>query len=245
MASPSPYKLQITSHGRTFGPLSPAPSILINLTSLPNPHVQLRKKYLGSSARLRKEFFGDEKARQALERSVVEIEECMRQFEGPKVGNEDSELRREGDDVGDVGLEASQEGQEDLINGKGHEVEDDGEGLDEDGVEREEIVLHEDEDGEKGNEDEDWEDDSDIKVLRVGVQCEMGRHRSVAMAEELGRRLDGRKRWTVEVEHRDIGNKRGKGVGSGGKGGKGRGKEKWGEERRRRRFDGGGDGEGE
>jgi hypothetical protein len=39
----------------------------------------------------------------------------------------------------------------------------------------------------------------------------MGRHRSVAFAEELGRSIDseGREGWPVEVSHRDLGNKRG------------------------------------
>jgi len=52
-------------------------------------------------------------------------------------------------------------------------------------------------------------EDSESKILRVGVQCEMGRHRSVAMAKELGDALEGRKGWVVEVRHRDIGGKAG------------------------------------
>lgn len=53
--------------------------------------------------------------------------------------------------------------------------------------------------------------------LRVGIVCAMGRHRSVAMVEELSRMpWSG---WDVEVEHRDIAKKRGSVSGkTGGKG---------------------------
>jgi hypothetical protein len=66
-------------------------------------------------------------------------------------------------------------------------------------------------------------------AMIVGVQCEMGRHRSVAMAEELGRLLGGREGWNVEVLHRDLGS--GTKVSKKGvREGKSR-KDKWGEER--------------
>lgn len=42
--------------------------------------------------------------------------------------------------------------------------------------------------------------------LRVGVSCQMGRHKSVAMVEELAKmNWPG---WDVRVEHRDIEKKR-------------------------------------
>ena len=44
-------------------------------------------------------------------------------------------------------------------------------------------------------------------MLRVGVFCEMGRHRSVAFAEELSRRKWPRE-WEVEVVHRDVDKRR-------------------------------------
>jgi hypothetical protein len=45
--------------------------------------------------------------------------------------------------------------------------------------------------------------------LQVGIFCAMGRHRSVAMVEELSRlSWPG---WEVRVEHRDISKKRGAG----------------------------------
>jgi hypothetical protein len=45
------------------------------------------------------------------------------------------------------------------------------------------------------------------KMLRVGVFCEMGRHRSVAFVEELSRRKWPRE-WEVEVVHRDVDKRR-------------------------------------
>jgi RNase adaptor protein for sRNA GlmZ degradation len=39
-------------------------------------------------------------------------------------------------------------------------------------------------------------------VVTVGVNCELGRHRSVAFVEEMGRiKWDG---WDVAIEHRDV-----------------------------------------
>lgn len=54
-------------------------------------------------------------------------------------------------------------------------------------------------------------------VLKVGVQCAMGRHRSVAFAEEMAERIsedlkskkDGSPKWSFEVWHRDIGGRSG------------------------------------
>ena len=38
--------------------------------------------------------------------------------------------------------------------------------------------------------------------LTIAIGCTGGRHRSVAVAEELGRRLGGK--WSVTVRHRDL-----------------------------------------
>ncbi len=40
--------------------------------------------------------------------------------------------------------------------------------------------------------------------LTIGVGCTGGRHRSVAIAEALGRRLRGMKGIEVRVRHRDV-----------------------------------------
>lgn len=61
---------------------------------------------------------------------------------------------------------------------------------------------------EKEDEDEDEEEEEEAgPILRVGIFCEMGRHRSVAMVEELARL--GWPGWEVEVVHRDVDRKRG------------------------------------
>ncbi|KAI4089528.1 MAG: hypothetical protein LQ344_005354 [Seirophora lacunosa] len=43
------------------------------------------------------------------------------------------------------------------------------------------------------------------RELIVGIMCEEGRHRSVALAEELAKLITKRPRWTVNVQHRDLG----------------------------------------
>jgi hypothetical protein len=64
------------------------------------------------------------------------------------------------------------------------------------------------------------ENGSEDKIaLRVGIFCAMGRHRSVAMVEELSK--PSWPGWDVKVEHRDILKKRSGGKKSGGKGSRG------------------------
>jgi RNase adaptor protein for sRNA GlmZ degradation len=90
-------------------------------------------------------------------------------------------------------------------------------------------VAVEDEDGYGGvahrdGEDEVYDGGSDVDngideddanngpVLRVGVFCERGQHRSVAFVEELAR-LDWPKEWEIQILHRDLGKERGVGKG--------------------------------
>jgi UPF0042 nucleotide-binding protein len=40
--------------------------------------------------------------------------------------------------------------------------------------------------------------------LTVSIGCTGGRHRSVALSEELKRRLEGKQRANVRVTHRDV-----------------------------------------
>jgi hypothetical protein len=209
------YLLTITSHGRTFGPLTPVPDALINLTSLPNPPVQLRKNYVGTNARLRKEFFGYERVRAALEGSLAKVKGAMEEIERKRRSSVSGEEVDEGSK--DVVMEMS-----DLS------AKDDRVALkiagDESGS-HEWSAQSEDEDEEENEADDksdSLQDTSDGEIphehiLTVGVQCEMGRHRSVAFAEELGRSIDaeGREGWLVEVRHRDLGNKRGGRAGGG------------------------------
>ncbi|KAI4288500.1 MAG: hypothetical protein L6R35_002242, partial [Caloplaca aegaea] len=42
------------------------------------------------------------------------------------------------------------------------------------------------------------------RELVVGIMCEEGRHRSVAVAEQLAKLVTKKPRWTVEVQHRDL-----------------------------------------
>jgi RNase adaptor protein for sRNA GlmZ degradation len=77
---------------------------------------------------------------------------------------------------------------------------------------------HVDDDEHEINDEVDENHANDGPVLRVGVFCARGQHRSVAFVEELAR-LDWPRDWEVRVLHRDLGKERG-----GGKGGRGRGK---------------------
>lgn len=66
------------------------------------------------------------------------------------------------------------------------------------------------EEGYKSSEDEEDEDEHDPTeaVLRVGCNCALGHHRSVAFVEELARRKWPRN-WSVQLIHRDIDRRRG------------------------------------
>ena len=86
-------------------------------------------------------------------------------------------------------------------------------------VEKTEVVNEEGKDNDEKRDGND-ERGNERVVFRVGIFCEMGRHRSVAMVEELAR-LDW-PGWDVEVVHRDVEkNKRKMGKNEGQKHGRG------------------------
>ena len=72
---------------------------------------------------------------------------------------------------------------------------------------REEGRENGEEEGYKSLEDEDEHDPTEA-VLRVGCNCALGHHRSVAFVEELARRKWPRN-WSVQLIHRDIDRPRG------------------------------------
>ena len=43
-----------------------------------------------------------------------------------------------------------------------------------------------------------------LRLLRIGIGCTGGRHRSVAVAEALARRLEAEPGCEVQILHRDI-----------------------------------------
>jgi hypothetical protein len=74
---------------------------------------------------------------------------------------------------------------------------------DEKGVENED-AQSEDGDQEEDEDDEE-EDEEDTAEVSVGVFCQLGRHRSVAIVEALGKwRWNTRSEWDVVVGHRDL-----------------------------------------
>lgn len=75
---------------------------------------------------------------------------------------------------------------------------------DRDGCESRDVSSEEEEDDE---EEGDGGGDDDGLEVRVGIYCTIGRHRSVALVEELSRmEWPG---WRVRVMHRDVAKKRG------------------------------------
>jgi hypothetical protein len=66
----------------------------------------------------------------------------------------------------------------------------------------------EDNNDDDDDDDEDDDPEKDRPILRVGVFCERGQHRSVAFVEELATR-DWPKAWDLKIVHRDLGRKKG------------------------------------
>jgi hypothetical protein len=79
---------------------------------------------------------------------------------------------------------------EDDAGGKEGERDDDNQGADED---------------EEEEEEEEEEDEEDTAEVSVGVFCQLGRHRSVAVVEALGKwKWNTRSEWDVVIGHRDL-----------------------------------------
>ncbi|KAF2499444.1 hypothetical protein BU16DRAFT_614872 [Lophium mytilinum] len=76
--------------------------------------------------------------------------------------------------------------------------------------EEEEEEANDDDDGDSINV-ESLDEDPDGPVLRVGCNCALGHHRSVAFVEELARQ-EWPGDWRVQVVHRDVDKKRSSGV---------------------------------
>ncbi|KAG6829569.1 hypothetical protein H0H92_004118 [Tricholoma furcatifolium] len=76
-------------------------------------------------------------------------------------------------------------------------------------VDQDEEEEEEEEDSEDDDvsEEEDEEEESPDVHIRVGVCCEVGRHRSVACVEELAR-MEWPEGWKIDVVHRDLARRR-------------------------------------
>jgi hypothetical protein len=173
-------------------PLKPAPQLKFDVRSLPNPPKHIRDAHNGISKRLQEWMQTDAKFLARRDAIKEEIEEAMT----------DITAAQEKRYILKLGLRNGGTTSEDAA---GKHVE----------AEEEDAAPKGDEEGsssESMNGDTVSSRDQ-TTMLRVGVYCAMGRHRSVAMVEELARlSWPG---WRVQVEHRDISKKRGVGKKSG------------------------------
>ncbi|OAL53189.1 hypothetical protein IQ07DRAFT_677932 [Pyrenochaeta sp. DS3sAY3a] len=188
--TPKPeYCLILYSHGRS-PPLFPAPDLKYDLRSIPNPPKALREVSDGRSKRLREHLLSEPKFVDKLRDVEADIRRAMQEK------TEEWELEKfESEQIGETDDEKNDDqNQEDKKKGQPKDMD----------------QGDEDEDEESsGDEDEDDEqDDSKTEpentiLLRVGCNCALGHHRSVAFVHELSQ-LPWPKEWHVEVIHRDL-----------------------------------------
>lgn len=176
--SPQPI-LILCSHGRN-PPLHPPPNLKYDLRNIPNPPKALRDVSDGRSKRLREHLLSENKFVQRLEGVEQEIRTAM-----------ESKLAA-------YALQAEERPMpeertpEDPIKAEADGTTKSGPGIDANEVEEEEDTF-------SPTEDE--------VILRVGCNCALGHHRSVAFVEELSRR-SWPKEWQIHIEHRDLDKKR-------------------------------------
>ena len=213
---------EIFSHSHA-PPLRPAADLSFDLRRLPNPPKHIRDQYDGRSKRLREHLIHEPDFTKLLEEATQQIlqaaevlwqgyissdcnkatvtsgvqQACHGLDEQPEenVLAESSSGRTYGPTVSDSrkhDIIASLEPVVVNSQSKEHPLAESGES-----VEEEEVGLEE-------------EEPKSDPVLRISCFCERGRHRSVAFAEELGRRLDsvssatGAVQVVVKVQHRDV-----------------------------------------
>lgn len=184
--------LLLISHSHS-PPLNPSPHLKFDVRSLPNPPKNVRDAYDGTSKRLQ-EWMRSEESFLGKRDSVKEeigkrLEIAIKDWEKEKTVDQDL---LKGEPVDDANLDSQET------------------------VESNHTSSKEDVDQGSITDCSDDEEEEDKQLdFRVGIFCAMGRHRSVAMVEELARcEWPG---WRVEVIHRDIDKKRGAGKKFGGR----------------------------
>jgi len=216
--------ISITSH--TYAPpLQPTPDLKYDLRELPSPDNYTRAKYDGRSKHLR-EWLGKEneyaellgKVEQDIMAKGRELEAEVEVVSTPVVAADAKETDEKSKTEGAEKKEEASEGAEQKAAAEtSEEVKTAVEGAEEaqDPEQPEDPTAVEPSDaGDLDKADEPQVPVKPPKVLRVGVCCELGRHRSVAFIEELARR-QWPAEWAVEVVHRDVakgwGQRKGKG----------------------------------
>lgn len=167
-------------------PLNPAPRLKYDLRSTPDPPKSIRDAHTGMSKKLRDHMLHQDAFVDLLDKAEGDIKAKM-----PQAEKEYHE-----------GLTPTSPLLERRRTWSQQKYSDD---------EDEEYDTSEDEGDEEENEATDATDDESDEnrpILRVGIFCERGQHRSVAFVEELATR-DWPKAWEVKIIHRDLGKKKG------------------------------------
>jgi len=201
--------LTLISHGHA-PPLHPTPTLKFDVRSLPNPPKNIRDAYNGTSGRLQEWMNTHEKYLRWKEDIRKEILVNLKEAMDEEAAR--AELEEEEAKAADAYLKK--------VEGKG-EIPTNGASLKgiranngDDCVSRDVSSEDEEDDDEDGDGNGKGEDGG-LEVI-VGIYCTIGRHRSVALVEELSRmEWPG---WRVRVMHRDVAKKRGEGKNSKGDG---------------------------
>jgi hypothetical protein len=175
--TPPPQPILLLISHSRTNPLRTPPDLKYDVRSVSNPPKQIRDKHTGVDKRLREHMLSHGDFVSLLDRAETEIKALMTKMT-----------------VGDpaAGIPPLKEWKASRTRASR-------------GV-RQQREEEEGEEGDDGDDEEEF-DDEDRPMLRVGMLCVRGRHRSVAFAEELGLR-EWPKEWEVRVVHRDLGRSR-------------------------------------
>jgi len=185
-----PPTLVLISHGHS-PPLNPPPRLRFDVRSLPNPPKNIRDAHNGTSRRLQEWLNVDSRFIAKRDAIRSEIEAAM------------AEVLDEHEKKDVLKLEPAVEGKSNIDEGRQNETQGELDESEESGDSDEERASS------SASHEADDSPTSQKPELRVGIFCAMGRHRSVAMVEELSRL--SWLGWEVSVEHRDVYKKRGGG----------------------------------
>lgn len=173
--------LRIRSFGRRYGPLlsrDGTGKATFDVRTLPNPPKHVRTSQSGLFKPLQEWLFSEPEVVEKADEIIRRIESLLQEAE-KEDGVEDDGQPEEG---GDQNYGQKSKNEQNSIT----DVSD----------------TDEDDEDEEDEEEEDEDDESEVDI-DIGICCELGRHRSVAVVETLGRRK-WPKGWRVVVDHRDV-----------------------------------------
>lgn len=190
------------SHARS-PPLHPPPDLKYDVRSIPNPPKALRDVSDGRSKRLREHLLSEPRFVEKLKEIERDVTEAMKK----KIADwEDRPNEESGVEKGAYS---------DMDDQKPHAETGDKSDNPTPAMQHDEGDEEEVDDTEDSSEDSpDSPDSIPIShplLIRVGCNCALGHHRSVAMVQELSQ-LPWPQEWQVHIVHRDLGRKRAGGV---------------------------------